>query len=96
MNPWGIGPTLEKVARSAAAYGQPRCAVHFFATAHALYRSFGYVLEYPERAGHGKYLAMVRGRLDDGSFAAAWAEGQALPLELAVAEEMEEFGKYDG
>ena len=81
-----IGQSLEKTARSAAAYGQLRQAAHLFAAADALFQSTGYVLRVPERPGHEKYLSLVRNGLDEASFAAAWAEGQALTLEQAVAE----------
>jgi len=81
-----IGASLEKIARSEAAYGQLRQAALLFAAADALFQSTGYVLEVPDRPGHEKYLALVRNGLDPDSFTAAWAEGQALTLEQAVAE----------
>jgi tetratricopeptide (TPR) repeat protein len=84
-----FGQSLEKAARSAVAYGQLRQAALLFAAADALFQSTGYVLEVPERPGHEKYLSLVRNGLDEPSFAAAWAAGQALTLEQAVAEARE-------
>jgi len=84
-----FGQSLEKAARSAAAYGQLRQAAHLFAAADALFQSTGYVLEVPERPGHEKYLSLVRNGLDPVEFTAAWAEGQALTPEQAVAEARE-------
>ena len=39
-----------------------------------------------ERAWYDPYLAAVRAHLPVEAFAAAWAAGQALPLEQAVRE----------
>ena len=86
-----FGQNLEKIARSAAAYGQLRQAARLFAAADALFQSTGYVLEVPERPGHEKYLSLVRNGLTPAEFAAAWAEGQALTPEQAVAEALEAF-----
>jgi predicted ATPase/DNA-binding CsgD family transcriptional regulator len=84
-----FGQSLEKAARSAAAYGQLRQAALLFAAADALFQSTGYVLEVPERPGHEKYLSLVRNGLDPVEFTAAWAEGQALTPEQALAEARE-------
>ena len=35
---------------------------------------------------HEHFVATVRAQLDEATFAAAWAEGQALTLEQAIAE----------
>jgi predicted ATPase/DNA-binding CsgD family transcriptional regulator len=83
---WGIGLSLEKVACSAAAYRQYRKAARLFAAAQKLHQSIGYMLEIVERLGHEKYLPLVQHGLSPAEFAAAWAEGQALTLEQAVAE----------
>jgi predicted ATPase/DNA-binding CsgD family transcriptional regulator len=88
-NLWGIGMGLERVARSAAAYGQLRQAAHLFAAAENLFQSLGIALEAHEWPGHETYLSLVREGLDPASFATAWAEGQALPLEQAVTEALE-------
>jgi len=83
---WGISLSLEKVACSAAAYRQYRKAARLFAAAQKLHQSIGYMLEIVERLGHEKYLPLVQHGLTPAEFAAAWAEGQALTLEQAVAE----------
>lgn len=38
-----------------------------------------------ERVGYERLMAEARTHLDDPAFAAAWAEGEALTLEQAVA-----------
>jgi hypothetical protein len=38
------------------------------------------------RADYDRDVAAARAQLDEPAFAAAWAEGQALPLELAIGE----------
>jgi predicted ATPase/DNA-binding CsgD family transcriptional regulator len=88
---WGLGLSLEKVARSAAAYGQLLQSARLFAAAQTLLQAIGYALEPLERPGHKQYLSLVRNGLDPDSFTAAWAEGQALTLEQAVAEALEAF-----
>jgi predicted ATPase/DNA-binding CsgD family transcriptional regulator len=82
---WGIGLSLEKVALSAAAYGQLMQAARLFAVADTLFQSYGYALENQQRRRHEFYLSRVKDGLGAASFTAAWAEGQSLSLEQAVA-----------
>ena len=92
---WGIGTSLEKVAHSAAAYGQLRQSARLFAAAETLLQSIGYAIEPAVRPGHEKYLALVREELAPYTFAAAWAKGQSLSLEQAVAEALGDWGGGD-
>ena len=85
-NRWGIGDSLEKVARIAAVQGQLIRAVHLFAAAETVLASNGSTLELVQLPGHEMHLAMARSGLEADVFAAAWAEGAAMPLEQAVAE----------
>jgi hypothetical protein len=43
-----------------------------------------------QRAEYERQIAAARSRLGDSAFAAAWAEGQAMSLEEAVAYAVEE------
>jgi predicted neutral ceramidase superfamily lipid hydrolase len=43
-----------------------------------------------DRADYTRIVASVRAALDEGAFAAAWAEGQAMSLEDAVAYALED------
>ncbi len=45
-----------------------------------------------ERAGHEGSLAVVRARLGEVAFAAAWAEGGAMSTEQAIAYALAEDG----
>ncbi len=85
-DPWGLSSGLEKLARSAAAYGEFTQSAHLFAAAETLLEDIGYALEALERPEHEIYLNLVRSGLDAHTLAAAWAEGQTMPLEQAVAE----------
>jgi predicted ATPase/DNA-binding CsgD family transcriptional regulator len=88
---WGIGRCLIKVAQSATVSGQYLRAVRLFAAAEALYHDFDIAIEPWERSRYQTYLALARDGLDEANFAAAWAEGQALTLENAVAEALTQF-----
>jgi hypothetical protein len=39
-----------------------------------------------DRADYDRDFAAVRAQLDEATFAAAWAAGQAMPLKQAIAE----------
>jgi tetratricopeptide (TPR) repeat protein len=43
-----------------------------------------------ERAEYDRTVAVVRAHLDEATFAAAWAEGRAMPLEQAIAEALDD------
>ena len=77
-----------------AATGYPPCvpspsgdsrAARLFGAADALYTANGGQGQPPVRADTERDLAAARAQLDEEGFAAAWAEGQAMPLEQAVA-----------
>jgi predicted ATPase/DNA-binding SARP family transcriptional activator len=60
--------------------------VRLYGAAHRGYLTSPGLLLQRERTGYAHELAAIRTRLDEPSFAAAWAEGQAMTLEEAVAE----------
>ena len=66
-------------------------AVQLYAAAEGLFRSMGVhpVIEV-WRVPHQETLSRLRKHLGDVAFTAAWAEGQAMTLEQAVAYALEE------
>jgi hypothetical protein len=77
---------LAGLARAAAAQGQPERAARLFAAVPVPYRARGPVLvEAADRAEFDREVASVRAQLGEAAFAAAWAAGQAMTTEQAVA-----------
>jgi predicted ATPase/DNA-binding XRE family transcriptional regulator len=76
--------SLERCAWMAAGQDAARAAT-LFGAAEALRRSSGMVFPLGDKALQDTYLATVRASLDEASFAAAWAAGEAMPLEAAIA-----------
>jgi len=77
---------LEGRAGAAAVRGQPAHAARLLGCAKALRESAEVPLPPIHRAAYERDVALVRAALDEDAFAAAWAEGRALPLEQAIAE----------
>lgn len=77
--------TLEDVAVWLGKRGYARDAVRLAAAAAALRATSALPLPADEREEQDPLLAAARRRLGDASFAAAWAEGQALSLDHAIA-----------
>jgi predicted ATPase/transcriptional regulator with XRE-family HTH domain len=77
---------LQGLAAARAALGDARGAARLFGAAAALREAVGAPLAPADRAAHDRDLAATRAALDEAAFAAAWAAGQALPLDQAVAE----------
>jgi hypothetical protein len=73
-------------ARVAAGQDQPVRAVRLLGAADAFHTATGRPWLQAARAVYVHTLAAVRAQLDDATFAAASAEGQALTLEQAIAE----------
>jgi len=80
---------LEGLARVAAAKGKPEEAVRYFATAATQRETMGAPLLPTERTAHDRDVAAARAVLGENRFAAAWAAGQAMPLEQAIVEVLE-------
>ena len=70
----------------AVAQGQPERAARLLGAAEAWFDVPGHTIDPPERAEHDGYIAAARAQLGEEAFAAAWAAGQALTLEQAIAE----------
>ena len=85
----GIADTLESLAGLAGAPGQPvesaLRAVRLFAAAAALREEAGLVRMPIIQQDFDEQLAATRSRLDPATFTAAWADGQQLPVEQAIA-----------
>jgi len=69
-----------------AANRQPAHAARLLGAAEALRESAGVPLPPVHRVDYERDVALVRAALDEDAFAMAWAEGQAIPLEQAIAE----------
>jgi hypothetical protein len=88
---WAKGPRvvvavdLEEAAALAAAQGRAQRAARLYGAAAALRAAMGAPLPPYLRAAHDRTVAAVRAALGD-AFAAAWAAGEALPLEQAIDE----------
>jgi predicted ATPase/transcriptional regulator with XRE-family HTH domain len=80
----GIAASLEGLAAVAAAR-QPDLAVRLFGAAEALRAADGEPMPPAERAAYEAGVAQARSALTPAAFTAAWAAGQALPLEQAIA-----------
>lgn len=80
--PW----CLEGLAGAAAAQSAWALAARLIGTRDAIHSSLSLGLLPADPATHARTLAHVRQAIGDDAFAAAYAAGQAMPLDLAVAE----------
>jgi non-specific serine/threonine protein kinase len=80
-----VADSLESMAWSVAAQGQPQRAAWLGGAAEALREVLGVSLGQEQRAGHDHAVAAMQAALGEASLAAAWVEGRALPLEAAIA-----------
>lgn len=83
------GECLEGLAAVAGAQGQPHYAARLLGAAAALRAAMHIPLPVVDRAAHDRIVAAARTALGDDAFAAAWAAGQALPLEQAIDEALQ-------
>jgi len=82
----GIAPVLEGLAAVAAQQGERERAARLWGAAEALRTSIDAPLPPVERGGYEQAVAAARSQGSVEAFGAAWAEGQALPLEQMLAE----------
>jgi predicted ATPase/class 3 adenylate cyclase/DNA-binding XRE family transcriptional regulator len=78
--------SLERFAGVAAAQDQPIRAARLLGAAEAFHNATGMYWPQAARAAYAHTVAAVRAQLDAATLAAAWAEGQAMTLEQAIAE----------
>ncbi len=81
---WGIACCLEGIA-AACARERPERAVHLFGAAATLRDLTGASLPPADRARYEVALGTTRTVLRESEWAKAWAEGQAMTLEQAIA-----------
>ncbi len=81
----GVADCLARLASIAVARGQPDRAAQLFGAAQALRDTTSAMPEPADRADFERDLSAVRAQMSDKAFAAAWAQGRAMPLEQAVA-----------
>ncbi|MGH2534953.1 MAG: ATP-binding protein [Thermomicrobiales bacterium] len=77
---------LANLAVLAAGRGHPRLAARLFGAANALCLVIGRSFALPERAAYERVTSAVRNHLGEQAFTSAWAEGQAMPSQQAIAE----------
>ena len=89
-NRTSLAHELESLAIIAAAEGQPRRAARLFGAADALRQATGSAMTGMERAEYTQAITHARAQMDEPEWQAAWAEGQAMTLEQAVAYALED------
>ncbi|HEY0606505.1 MAG TPA: tetratricopeptide repeat protein [Herpetosiphonaceae bacterium] len=85
----GIGLCLVGIAGVAGACGRPDLAVRLSGATTMLLDAIGVQLDRIDRANYERILAAAQEQLSPVQFATAWAEGQMLTLDQAIAEAMD-------
>jgi hypothetical protein len=80
-----IADCLEGLAALASQQDQARRAASLFGATHALRRSIGAPSDYDDPGALRDQRDAAREELGEEAFGAAWAEGEAMTLEEAVA-----------
>jgi tetratricopeptide (TPR) repeat protein len=83
--PRGVAVCLEGLAGVALTAGDPERAARLFGAAGVLRPGLAADMWPADRADYEQTLAAAREALGEAAFTAAWAEGQALSLEEAIA-----------
>ncbi|HEX5505900.1 MAG TPA: protein kinase, partial [Thermomicrobiales bacterium] len=83
-DPRATAECLEGLAGVAGAQGSPARAARLFGAAAALRADLGVPMPSFIRRYYEHFLAAARAHADEAAFAAAWAEGEALPLAEAI------------
>jgi predicted ATPase/class 3 adenylate cyclase len=83
---WEVAACLEGLGWVAAGQGDSRQAARLWGAAAELRAQLGAPLLPVDKAWYEALLARVRVMLGEAAFAAAWDEGQAMPLEQVIAE----------
>ena len=81
----GFVHRLAEFACLAAAEGLPAAAVRLAGASAALIQQTGIALQHSERGRYERWLATARQALGDAAAAIAWAEGQQMRLDQAIA-----------
>lgn len=81
---YGVSQSLAELAMVAALQARPRQAARLFGAAEALRETLSTPLWPIERDRYEHAVAVAREALGKEEFAAAWAEGRAMPIEQAI------------
>jgi non-specific serine/threonine protein kinase len=81
-----IAEWLQVLALIACTHGQPIEAARLFGSADSAFEELGSTMGPGTNPRYQRYVAEIREALGETAFAAAWAEGCAMPLEDAMAE----------
>ena len=84
-----IASCLEGLARVACMQGHPMRMARLFGAAETLREAIGIPLPPVDQAQYKHHCEAGRAQLDNATFEAAWAEGQAMTVEQAVAYALE-------
>ena len=85
-----VAQELLAFAGSLGTLGEPVRAAHLFGAAYAFLQRSGTLIDPSDRPEHDQNIAFVRAQLGDAAFEAAWAEGQAMSLDEAIAYALEQ------
>ena len=91
-DPGGMAWSLEKLAEIAHVHQDDGRAARIFGAAAALRVSVNSAIDPADQPEHDRMIARIRARLGDDVYEAVWAEGQAMPLDDAVAYALERSG----
>jgi non-specific serine/threonine protein kinase len=80
-----VAQELLALAGSLGAVGEPVRAAHLFGAAYAFLLRCSTLIDPSDQPEHDRNIDFVRAQLGDATFEAAWAEGQAMTLDQAVA-----------
>ena len=86
----GIGACLAGLAPVANSHGQALRAARLLGVVEAIGETIGGIFVPIYAAEYDRTEATTRAALDEQAFAAAWAEGRAMPLEQAIAYALED------
>jgi len=82
---WGLASGFAMCAALMAGRGELRQAARLAGAAQTLLDAIGSHLDPSDQAGYEQTQASLRSQLGEAAFRAAWREGQAMPLEDAIA-----------
>ncbi|MCC6188188.1 MAG: tetratricopeptide repeat protein, partial [Anaerolineales bacterium] len=88
--PLGMVEAVEAIAGVPSRQAQARCAARWLAAAEARRETLGAPVPPVDWPRRERARAALRAALGEAGFATAWAQGQALPLDQAVAEALGE------
>lgn len=83
--PTDVIQELLALAGSLGALGEPVRAAQLFGAAHAFLQHRGVLIDPSDQPEHDRNMAVVRAQLGEAAFEAAWAKGQAMTFDQAVA-----------